>query len=466
MAEVPSRPSVVSDGEKNGLSTKVESPKADEASIGIGETSGDYVIDKALEKRMLRKFDLIILPTLALMYLFNSIDKSNLGNAYTDGLERDLHLVGNQYNILLSVFYAPFVLTGPAMNLLTKKYGAKYVLPSAMLVFGSMAMISAACTNFGGIVTTRWFLGMAESGFYPGVIYYLSTFDTRRELAGRLSCFYAASEIAGAFTGLIAYGVFGIDGPIYGWQYLFLIEGSLTFTMGTIAIFVLPKSAAKAYFLSEEERKLAYHRIATSSSVEPDAEFNFRRAVTVFKTDRLWPFYMAIGFGIGVPLFSVSNFLPLIVARFGFSTVKTNLYTVAPNIVGACFLVMVAFSSDWWGDRCLHLAICLMVTCVGFIVLAAVDVANNIAVGYFACFLLCAGGFVVSPLLSTWYTNNTPDENQRAILTPVLVSSANAMGLVSSNIFLPQDAPNYVPASIISACFGAGAAMITLGVGL
>ena len=181
------------------------------------------------------------------------------------------------------------------MNMLTKKYGAKYVLPGAMLVFGSMAMLSAACTNFGGIVTTRWFLGMAESGFYAGVIYYLSTFYTRNQLAGRLSIYYAASQIAGAFTGLIAFGVFQIDGPISGWQYLFLIEGSLTVAAGIAAFFILPKSAATAYFLTEEERKLAYYRIATNSSVEPDSKFSFRAAIQVFKTDRLWPFYALIG---------------------------------------------------------------------------------------------------------------------------------------------------------------------------
>jgi MFS family permease len=120
----------------------------------------------------------------------------------------DLHFKGNQYNILLSIFYVPLVLTGPPMNMLTKKFGAKFILPSAMIIFGSMAMLSAAATNFGGIVTTRWFLGMAESGFYPGVIFYLTTFYKRNELAGRLSIFYAASEVAGAFTGLIAFGVF------------------------------------------------------------------------------------------------------------------------------------------------------------------------------------------------------------------------------------------------------------------
>jgi len=164
-----------------------------------------YVVDKHLEQKLLRKFDFFILPLVALMYFFkyddvkilfceeimsltkviSSIDKSNLSNAKTDKLENDLHFHGNQYNILLSIFYIPFVLSGPPMNMLTKRFGAKYVLLSAMLIFGSMAMISAATTNFGGIVTTRWFLGMAESGFYPGVIFYLTTFYKRRELASR-----------------------------------------------------------------------------------------------------------------------------------------------------------------------------------------------------------------------------------------------------------------------------------------
>jgi MFS family permease len=181
------------------------------------------------------------------------------------------------------------------MNLLTKRFGAKYVLPIAMFIFGAMAMISAACTSFGGILTTRWFLGMAESGFYPGVIFYLTTFYKRSELAGRLAIFYAASSIAGAFTGLISFGVFQIHGRIKGWQYLFLIEGALTIVGGLVAIVLLPKSAATAYFLDEDEKKLAYHRIASDSSVSVDAKFNFGHAIKVFSTDRLWPFYMVIG---------------------------------------------------------------------------------------------------------------------------------------------------------------------------
>lgn len=108
----------------------------------------------------------------------------------------------------------------------------------------------------------------------------------------------------------------------------------------------------------------------------------------------------------------------------------------------------------------------MTITFTGFVVLATIDVEHHIAVGYFCCFLLGCGAYISSPLLSTWYNNNTPDENQRAILTPVLVASANAMGLVSSNIFRPQDAPNYVLASVISAAFAGVGAVLALSVGL
>ena len=205
--------------------------------------------------------------------------------------------------------------------------------------------------------------------------------------------------------------------------------------------------------------------MAVDSSTVVDSDFNFRRAITVFKTNRLWPLFMASAFGLMVPQISVSVFLPQIVARLGFSTIKTNLYTVAPNCVGALFTVAVAMSSDRTGDRTLHLAACLIITCVGFIVLAVIDTAKHIAVGYFCCFLLTCGAYITSPLLTTWYNNNTPDENQRAILTPVLVAAGNSMGLVGTNIFLPSTAPNYILASIISAAFGGAAVVFVLGIG-
>lgn len=133
------------------------------------------IISPAAERALTRKFDLRILPVLAIMYLFNSLDKSNLGNAKTHGLEKTLGLKGTQYNTILSVFFVPYVLTAPFLGILGKQYGPNRVLPLMMFAFGSCTLLVTAAKNFAGIMTLRWFLGMSESAFFPLVIYYQTT---------------------------------------------------------------------------------------------------------------------------------------------------------------------------------------------------------------------------------------------------------------------------------------------------
>jgi len=100
------------------------------------------IIDKAAERALCRKLDFRLLPVLAIMYLFNALDKGNLGNAKTAGLERDLGFKGNQYNIILSVFYIPYVLFAPVLGLIGKRYGPSVVLPIMMFSFGSMTVLA------------------------------------------------------------------------------------------------------------------------------------------------------------------------------------------------------------------------------------------------------------------------------------------------------------------------------------
>ncbi len=111
------------------------------------------------EKRLVLKFDVRILPVLALMYLANALDKGNLGNAKTNGMERDLHFKDGQYNTILSVFFVPYVLFSAPVAFVGKRYGPSRVLPVLMFIFGGMTLISASVKNFGGMMATRWILG-------------------------------------------------------------------------------------------------------------------------------------------------------------------------------------------------------------------------------------------------------------------------------------------------------------------
>ena len=111
------------------------------------------------EKALTWKFDLRILPVLAIMYLFNALDKGNLGNAKTDGMDKDLDFVGDQYNIILSIFYIPYVIFAPPIGMLGKKYGPNRVLPIMMFCFGSATLLTASVENWSGMMALRWILG-------------------------------------------------------------------------------------------------------------------------------------------------------------------------------------------------------------------------------------------------------------------------------------------------------------------
>ncbi|KAK3939962.1 putative mfs transporter protein [Diplogelasinospora grovesii] len=441
---------------KKGDVSDVEDSRHSE--VIVAETA--RVVDHVAERKLCRKFDIRILPFLAVMYLFNALDKGNLGNAQTDGLSNDLHFKDGQYNQIVSIFFVPYVLFAPPFAMLGKRYGPARALPVMMFTFGGMTLLAAAAQDFGGIFALRWFLGMAESAFFPLVIYYLTTFYRRGELARRLAVFYAASNIANAFSGLLAFGVFQIKSSLFAWRYLFIIEGSASVLFSIVAFLYLPQSAATAKFLNEKEKALAFHRIQVDSSSVVSEKFNLKDSLKIFTYPVTYAF-LAIEICLGVPLQAVALFLPQIVQRLGYSTVKTNLYTVAPNITGAVMLLVLAFCSDFTRLRFPFIVLGFAFTFIGFIIYAAInDVNAQIQVAYFATFMMCWGTSAPSVMLSTWYNNNVAHEGRRVLLTSVGVPLANLMGLVSSNIFQAKDAPKYAPALITTAVFGATGALI------
>ena len=154
-------------------------------------------------------------------------------------------------------------------------------------------------------------------------------------MARRLALFYAAQSIASAFSGLLAFGVFQIKtGSLADWRYLFIIEGCCTVCFSVFAFWYLPQSASHASFLSQEQKDVAYYCMKTDSSSIVNEKFNFKDSITIFKHPTSW-LILGIEICLGVPLQSVQLFLPQIIARLGYDTVKTILYTVAPNVTGA-----------------------------------------------------------------------------------------------------------------------------------
>ncbi|KAE8447772.1 hypothetical protein EG329_010166 [Mollisiaceae sp. DMI_Dod_QoI] len=434
----------MSDLEKMG-----SNPKGANKTTDI-EQSSIVTVDPAAEKSYVRKLDLRLLPFLSLMYFCNSLDRGNISNAETDGLSKDLHFVGQEYSLLLLLFYIPNGFLDLPLNLLTKRFSGKWVLSSLCLAWGVIATLQAVAKNFAGMLILRLIIGSLEAGFFAGTVFYLSLFYTRNELAFRIALYFGSAVVAAAFSGLLAFGVFQIKSSLYGWQYLFIIEGVLTVVVGLFAFYWLPATPSHCRWLTEAEHVAARVRMLRDGSRNVDEKFNFREAMSAFKGWKMG-LYAIISFTYAMGYTTTSTFLPQIVGRLGFDTVKTNLWTVAPNCVGVVILLCVTKSSDYFRERTFHLVFAMSLTLIGLIILASIDVLAHKAVAYFAMFLMAGGAYIPSCIVHTWHNSNSLGENQRAAVTGVFVGLGNLSGIVSSATFRTNYAPKYLPTLIATA---------------
>ncbi|KAK1957399.1 major facilitator superfamily transporter [Colletotrichum sublineola] len=442
------------------------SKPSDGRTVDDEESGNQIMINDATEKAYVRKMDIWLLPFLSIMYFFNAVDRSNLGNAETDGMSKDLGFVGEQYSLLILLFYIPNGLCDLPLNLLTKRYSGRMVLPGLMVGWGAMALLQAACKNFGGMLAIRLILGAFEAGFFAGAVFYLTLFYTRGELGFRIALFFGSALLASAFSGLISFGVFRIQHPyVHGWMYLFLIEGALTVIFGVVAFWWLPANPQSAWFLTQAEREVASLRSLRDGTRNIGEEFSLKQC---FKTWNDWkfPIWCIISFTYPVAFATTANFLPLVIGRLGYDKVTTNLLTVPPNVTGFLVLLAVTYSSDRNRERTFHIAGSLTTSLVGLVVLAAIDARAHVAVAYFATFLLTAGAYIPSCLVHSWHNNNNLSENSRAATTGLLVGLGNLGGILSAGTFRTTYAPRYAPTLIATAGCNVTCIFFTLWLGI
>lgn len=240
--------------------------------------------ETTLNRRTLRKLDFILLPFLALLFLLNSLDKSNIGNAETAGFTKDAGLTPADLNYSLAFFFAFFVALQPLGAALGRKYGMARWVPACMSLWGLCTILHIWVRSRWQLVCLRIAIASLEAGFYPTTVSYLSLFYTRYEFALRLGIFYGQTAVAGVVGGVLSWAVFrqfpsAPDGPQLpptvtltdvtilqfgawkSWKVLFLIEGIMTIAVALLGFFWLPHSADTAWFFTKDERVWAERRI-------------------------------------------------------------------------------------------------------------------------------------------------------------------------------------------------------------
>lgn len=149
------------------------------------------------------QIDLRVIPVLSILYLLAFLDRTNIANASVFGLKKDLNLKSNEYNNCLTIFFVPYILFEIPSNILLKKLKPHVWLSACMFLFGFVTICQGLVHSYGELLATRFFLGVAETGMFPGSFYLIGMWYKRSEAQRRFSFFFGSTSLAGAFGGLL-----------------------------------------------------------------------------------------------------------------------------------------------------------------------------------------------------------------------------------------------------------------------
>ncbi|KAI0771301.1 MFS general substrate transporter [Trametes elegans] len=393
------------------------------------------------EKALYRKIDMRLIPILTLMYLCSFLDRGNIGNAKLQGLVSQLHLDGNKYNIALTMYFVPYCLFECPSNLVLKKFRPSRWLPGITASIRSETLhgtLMGLVKNFPQFVGARICLGVAEAGLFPGVVYYLTIWYPRHMIQLRIGIFFGGATLAGAFSGLIAYAISFMSGTcgLLGWSWIFILEGILTVLVGIISLFILVDFPHTATFLTPEERAyVIYRKKYDNSSVGEEENFEMRHIREILLDWQLWP-QILIYMATISPLYGISLFLP-----FGFDAAISQLLTVPPYVFATSLLLVWAIWSDRIKRRFPFVFAGHVLTLIGFSInISAVSIGPK----YFGIFLIVGGTYAGFPGVVAWLGNNLTGHYQRGVGMALQISVGNFGAIVSSNVYLAQDAPRYI----------------------
>ncbi|KAH9832213.1 major facilitator superfamily domain-containing protein [Rhodofomes roseus] len=381
-----------------------------------------------LERKLVRKLDARLLPILTILYLLSFLDRSNIGNAKLDGLTTDLKMTQADYLNALTLYFLGYVLFEIPSNIVLKRLTPRLWLPTLMVVWGIVSTLMGLVHNYAGLLAVRFFLGATEAGLFPGVVYYLSCWYKRKEQHFRISIFFSAASLAGAFGGALAYAIGKMDGIGHksGWSWIFIIEGLLTIVIALLSYALVHNYPDTVSFLTPEEKTLLHDRLRADSDALSGETFRWHYVRKAFEDVTVW-LYCLCFVGCSLPLYTLSLFLPTIIADLGYAAAEAQLLTVPPYFVATVLTFATAWGSHYINRRAPFIIAGAILAIIGYIILIA---SATTGVQYFATFL-CAGGiYPATAITLSWPANNVSGQLKRAVACALQISVGNGLGAI------------------------------------
>lgn len=295
-----------------------------------------------------------LIPLLFLLYLLNFLDRVNVGFAALS-MNQDLNFGPAVYGLGAGIFFAGYCLFEVPSNLVLYRIGARVWIARIMVTWGLVASAMILVRTPTGFYGLRFLLGVAEAGFFPGIIFYLTCWYPARERARAYAWFLAAIPICGIVGGPISGALLGLDGwlGLKGWQWLFLLEGIPSVLVGVMVLRLLPDGPRRARWLAPAEAEWLEQTLAAERAArESEHGHHFRR---VLANPMVWALGLCY-FLLIAPVYGFALWLPqLVKASANFTNFEVGVITAIPYTVAATGMILVGRHSDRTGERYLHM---------------------------------------------------------------------------------------------------------------
>jgi predicted MFS family arabinose efflux permease len=315
-----------------------------------------------VERSAIRKVAMRLVPFVAVMFFINYLDRTAISFAGPNGMNQDLGLTAAQFGFASGIFFAGYILLEIPSNMALYKFGARRWLARIMVSWGIVSLLFAFVQNIPSLYALRILLGIAEAGFFPGAILFLSLWVPARYRSKILALFYLAQPLTTVIGAPLAGWLIGHDGVfgLEGWRFMFLCVSIPAILIGVIAWFYLADSPKQAKWLTAEEAEWLSRETEGEAKKKPDhgGRGDFMAAI---RSGRVWVLAV-IYFGFIYGLYALAFFLPTIISgfqeQFGtkFDVFEKGLITAIPYLPAAVVLYLWSRDATKRGLRTWHIA--------------------------------------------------------------------------------------------------------------
>ncbi|KAJ1857857.1 hypothetical protein GGH12_001383 [Coemansia sp. RSA 1822] len=393
--------------------------------------------DDELIKSYLRKTDLHLLPLTFAMYFLSVIDRNNIGNAKAAGMDKHLGLHGQQFNWIISAFFFTYIFCEVPSNILLKRFGARMWLPLLAVCWSVLVACMAAAKSYGALVAVRVLMGVFEAGYVPGFIYMTSFWYTRRQQGPRIALFFSAGVFAGIWAGPLAARLQAIDGKLLGYQYIFIIEASMTVLVAALMALIVQDYPSTARFLSPAERAAALRMLEADRALSPQALYNTRQVMRALGDWTVWA-YAIIFWAAATGGATQAIFGPTLIKAMGYTSTRAQVLSAVPSACGFVAQLLSMILPRVYTHFSVWIMLFSACACAFYAIIATTE---NVHVRFA---FLCLSNFALSPnmpLVSVWMSHNVLGATKKGVAAACTVMLGGIAGLIGSHIYRDKDAP-------------------------